>query len=282
MQVWNVRHTPRGKYRMQKLPKNCHLCTITQLCQAISSQQGMYRQSEKICQRSIRPPHVLTIWWTSVHQLLRSFQEFGTPQQISIAFASWLCYCTDVAQRRSTKPCTMFGHLLRWYSTYTFLGALGPSRNFARCKIHFASKSCVLLYLQRYCTAFEYWMSAKLCGIQQWAPPIFGRAAITLGISPHSSFHYFTLHQQSQDHTQSLHSKVDKRSTLKDQVLFSKFHLHTSLQDHNEVVALPAIAVQVTLRWRWVSQAKTHNHVLLDQTLQDALRYEFRLEWCNS
>jgi len=33
----------------------------------------------------------------------------------------------------------------------------------------------------------------KLCGVEQRAPPIFGRAAITLGIGPHSSYHYFLL-----------------------------------------------------------------------------------------
>jgi len=33
------------------------------------------------------------------------------------------------------------------------------------------------------------WASAKLCGVEQRAPPIFGRAAITLNIGPHSSFH---------------------------------------------------------------------------------------------
>jgi len=31
----------------------------------------------------------------------------------------------------------------------------------------FASKSCVLLYLQRYCAALEQWASAKLCGLEQ-------------------------------------------------------------------------------------------------------------------
>jgi len=31
------------------------------------------------------------------------------------------------------------------------------------------------------------WASAKLCGVEQRVPPIFGRAAITLGIGPHSS-----------------------------------------------------------------------------------------------
>ena len=39
--------------------------------------------------------------------------------------------------------------------------------------------------VQRYCTALQYWASAKLCGVEQRAPPIFGRAAITLGIGPH-------------------------------------------------------------------------------------------------
>ena len=30
--------------------------------------------------------------------------------------------------------------------------------------------------------------SAKLCGVEQRAPPVFGKATITLGICPHSSF----------------------------------------------------------------------------------------------
>ena len=33
---------------------------------------------------------------------------------------------------------------------------------------------------QRYCTALQYWALAKLCGVEQRAPPVFGRAAITL------------------------------------------------------------------------------------------------------
>ena len=44
--------------------------------------------------------------------------EFGAPQQISTGFASWLCYCSDVAHRRTTKVCTMFGRLLGWYAIY--------------------------------------------------------------------------------------------------------------------------------------------------------------------
>ena len=48
----------------------------------------------------------------------------------------------------------------------TFLfGAVAPWWNFARCKIHFLFKSCILLYWQRYCTALEQPASAKLCGV---------------------------------------------------------------------------------------------------------------------
>jgi len=47
------------------------------------------------------------------------------------------------------------------------LGSLAPWRNFATSKIHFTSKSCVLLYWQRYCMALQQWASAKLCGVVQ-------------------------------------------------------------------------------------------------------------------
>ena len=35
--------------------------------------------------------------------------------------------------------------------------------------------------------ALEYWALATLYGVEPRAPPIFDRAAITLGIGPHSS-----------------------------------------------------------------------------------------------
>jgi len=52
--------------------------------------------------------------------------SFGAPQQISMDFGSWLRYCTDVAQRESTKLCTMFGRLLGWYTIYTHFRGLLP------------------------------------------------------------------------------------------------------------------------------------------------------------
>ena len=52
------------------------------------------------------------------------WRVWGTPgsQQISMGFASWLCYCSDVVHQRPTKLFTMFGRLLGWYTIYTFFG----------------------------------------------------------------------------------------------------------------------------------------------------------------
>jgi len=55
---------------------------------------------------------------------LKAAGEFEAPQQIATGFASSLRYCTDVAQRRSTKLCRMFGRLLGWFTVYTLMGTL--------------------------------------------------------------------------------------------------------------------------------------------------------------
>ena len=54
------------------------------------------------------------------------WRVWGTPA-ISTGFASWLRYYTDVAERRSTKLCTMFGRLSHWYAIYTLLEAFAPN-----------------------------------------------------------------------------------------------------------------------------------------------------------
>ena len=76
-------------------------------------------------------------------------------------------------------------------------GSSCPWRYFVTCKIQFASKSCILVYWQRYCMALQQRASAKLCVVvqgmellnfrMQMAPPIFGWAAIMLGVGPHCS-----------------------------------------------------------------------------------------------
>ena len=49
--------------------------------------------------------------------------------------------------------------ILRYFTEF---GSLRGALRKSGCKIDFASKSCILLYWQRYCTALEQWASAKL------------------------------------------------------------------------------------------------------------------------
>jgi len=53
-----------------------------------------------------------------------------------------------------------------WAGTlYIHFRGFLPWRNFARCKMHFTSKSCVLQRWQRCCTALQQRASAKVCGV---------------------------------------------------------------------------------------------------------------------
>jgi len=58
---------------------------------------------------------------------------------------------------------------------------------------------------------FRVMASAKLCGVEQRAPPIFGRAAITLGIGPHSSYVCTYCYQSTRHWVISSHGHVVTR-----------------------------------------------------------------------
>jgi len=88
----------------------------------------VYRQSEKYLLNSSIPSMCPLNMVNLAHYRLRSVYQFRAPQQISTGFASCLRYCNDVAHRRPTRLCTVFGHLLAWYTIYTFLGAPAPDR----------------------------------------------------------------------------------------------------------------------------------------------------------
>ena len=75
-------------------------------------------------------PHIMV----NFGPLAAEIGPFGASQLISTAFASWLRYCSDVAQRKPTKLCTMFGRLLGCYAIYTFRGLLLPDGNLPRAK----------------------------------------------------------------------------------------------------------------------------------------------------
>jgi len=90
---------------------------------------------------------------------------WGTPANFNgfRVFASLLQRCCS--PEAPAKLCTVFGRFLGCCTIYAFSGTLAPWRNFARCKIHFTSKSCVLLYWQRYHTALQQPASSKLCHV---------------------------------------------------------------------------------------------------------------------
>jgi len=78
----------------KKSPKIRHLGAIAQFCRVVSSQLR----------------HVSTI----EKKLLTS----NISSMCSHNMASCLRYCSDVAQRRPTILCTMFGRLLDWYTIH--------------------------------------------------------------------------------------------------------------------------------------------------------------------
>jgi len=126
-------HAARWKYRTQKCRKNDskirHLRTIAQLCQAISSQLrhistvGKNMLSSNMSSRCL---HNMVNFGLLTAEMMRSFREFGATQQISTAFASWFTAASDVAHRRPTKLCTMFGRLLAATLYIHFRGLLPP------------------------------------------------------------------------------------------------------------------------------------------------------------
>ena len=105
-------------------------------------------------------------------------RHLGTIAQLCRAISSQLRHISTIGKNllginiSCTCPHNMVNFGLLAAETFRYFGApLQISTGFAS--------------LQRYCTALQYWPSAKLCGVEQRAPPIFGRAAITLGIGPH-------------------------------------------------------------------------------------------------
>jgi len=57
---------------------------------------------------------------------------WDTPANFN-GFHVWQRYCSDVAQPKPTKLCTVFGRYLGWYTTYIFGGSC-PIPEF--CQVH--------------------------------------------------------------------------------------------------------------------------------------------------
>jgi len=61
---------------------------------------------------------------------------------------------------------------------------------------------------------------SQLCGVQQRASPVFGRAAITLGIGPHSSFFWFCPSPTAKTPPRTLTQNTSKDADLRKDVPF--------------------------------------------------------------
>ena len=124
--------------------KNRHLRTIPQLCRAVSSQ---LRQLSTIGKRVLNSnisstcPHKMANFGPLTAEIGRLV--WGTPAN----FNGFHILALLLQRRRSpeaNQTLHIFGRLLGLYTIYTYPGLL-PRQNFARCKLHFASKSCILL-----------------------------------------------------------------------------------------------------------------------------------------
>jgi len=103
-----------------------------------------------------------------------------------------------VTERRSTKLCTMSGRLLAGTLYIHFGGFLPHNGILPGAKFTLRGSP----YRQRYCTALKQWATAEICGVVQGmelrncrlssfsteGATYIPKAAVTLGICPHSSF----------------------------------------------------------------------------------------------
>jgi len=161
MHVWNVLQAARWKHRTQKLrPKSPSVHHRTTLSGYIFASKTCIDNWKNLLNGNISSgPLTAEIRWG----------VWGTPA----TFNGFRVLASLLHRRRSTEVnqtlhdvCLAVSCAGIQYCIYIF-GAVAPWWNFVSCKIHFASKSCFLLYWQRYCTALEQWASAKVWGVVQ-------------------------------------------------------------------------------------------------------------------
>ena len=147
--------------------KNWHLCTVTQICQDVSSQLRHVWTIGKTLVKQQCVPH-MPAEYGEIGPLAAEIGSvvWGTPTN----FNGFHVLPLLLQRRRSPEANQTFRDV--WPSIcfvhYVYIsGAVAPRQNFARCKIYFTSKSCVRLYWHRYCTALQQLTSAKLCGVVQ-------------------------------------------------------------------------------------------------------------------
>jgi len=117
----SANHRP-ARHRAQRTQKLAICALSHNFVELYLRKEGTYRQSERNLlnsNTSYTSPHNMGNFGRLTADI--GSGVLGTPaQQISMGFESCLRYCSDVAHRRPTKLCTMFGRLLGWYTMCTF------------------------------------------------------------------------------------------------------------------------------------------------------------------
>jgi len=183
----------------KKLPKIRHLGTIAQICRVVSSQLRHVSTIRK------KPALSSNISCTCPQNMADSGPltaeigsgVWGTPANLNgfPVLASLRAATSLTGGQPNFARCLA----VSWAATlYTFSGALAPERNFARCKIHVMSKSCVS-YIGSVTTPHSSSERQRnfAAWCKEWNYGTFaecvtdirlGWAAMTLGIGPHSSW----------------------------------------------------------------------------------------------
>jgi len=112
MLVWNVLRAAHWKYWTPKIA----------ICAPLHNFVGLYLRNYEQSQKNLLNnnisstfPHNMVNFGPLTAEIGR--RAWGTPGNFN-GLASWLRYCTDVAQRKSTILCMMFSHLLGWYTIF--------------------------------------------------------------------------------------------------------------------------------------------------------------------
>ena len=145
MHVWYVLHVARWKYRMQKIAKNSPSGHHHNIIRLYLRNEGIYRQSEKKLvkqQYLLLLPQYGRLWPSNGWD---RFDCLGHPRKFQRV--SHLAFVTAATSLTGGQPNFARCLAISWAGILYihFLGCCS-SRKFAWCKIHFTSKSCVLLY----------------------------------------------------------------------------------------------------------------------------------------
>jgi len=192
MEVWNMLHAAYWKYRTQKWRKNRHAHHCTTLSGWIFA-TDMYQQSEKnVKQQYLECPHNMANFGPLAAEIGSGVWAF---HQISTGFA--FGFVSGATSFTGSQP--NFARCLAVSCAgilYIHFRRLLPLSEF--CQLQ--NSLCVQVYLSHIFAALLHgtWATGVsqslrrgtrngITELSQKAPPIFGRAAITLGIGPHSS-----------------------------------------------------------------------------------------------